>query len=614
MRNSTAFFSIPARKFFAVSLCTWLLFFSASCVQAQAPLRVGISEFADFSINEPIIGATIQALEKELGAENVSSAVYSVEMLQTLAKEGELDLILSSAGTYRRLAIEGAGVRDIATVASERAPNPNYADGSIFFTLASRQDILTVEDLQGKRISANHTYAFSGWQTAVRELMLRGIDDYESFFGSVLFQGHDMTKVVHAVRAGIADAGIVRACFLEDMGMDLSEFRILGAKTSDGKIACEHSTDLYPNWTLSTLPSTPPEISRRIASAVFSMPALEHDLRWGIATDFRAIDELFLNLKIGPYEYLREFSLRRFIDQYSGVLLVFATLVVMLIFHAVRTQILVRRRTQQLVEANARERALEAEAVQASERLAVVERAGIIGQMSSIIAHELRQPLASVQLMVFGLLRRFENGIDNKDVTIKTLEKIAHQNERASEIVNQVRSYAKGNRARSARDICPVVLAAVAEVKKTMRGSRAQIDCKIDYAGPIVLEVNALEIELIVINLVRNAISANKDRENTRILVEVSEDELGPFIRISDNGALISDEDWQQILSSTRYSAHRQGLGLGLLIVRSITEDMGGRVVFSRPNSGGLCVLVRLIAPENNSEISEGTFSTSSPR
>ena len=45
-----------------------------------------------------------------------------------------------------------------------------------------------------------------------------------------------------------------------------------------------------------------------------------------------------------------------------------------------------------------------------------------------------------------------------------------------------------------------------------------------------------------------------------------------------------------------------------------ITEDMGGRVVFSRPNSGGLCVLVRLIAPENNSEISEGTFSTSSPR
>ena len=85
MRNSTAFFSIPARKFFAVSLCTWLLFFSASCVQAQAPLRVGISEFADFSINEPIIGATIQALEKELGAENVSSAVYSVEMLQTLA-------------------------------------------------------------------------------------------------------------------------------------------------------------------------------------------------------------------------------------------------------------------------------------------------------------------------------------------------------------------------------------------------------------------------------------------------------------------------------------------------------------------------------------------------
>ena len=606
---SIAFLIKPGPRIFFFGLCAWALLLSSFCAQAQSPLRVGISEFAEFSINEPIIEATVKALEEELGAENVSSAVYSVEMLQTLAKEGELDLILSSAGTYRRLAIEGAGVRDIATVASERAPNPNYADGSIFFTLASRKDIHSIEDLYGKRVSANHTYAFSGWQTAVRELMLRGIDDYESFFGSVLFQGHDMTKVVHAVRAGIADAGIVRACFLEDMGMDLSEFRILGAKTSDGKIACEHSTDLYPNWTLSTLPSTPPEISRRIASAVFSMPALENNLRWSIATDFRAIDELFLNLKIGPYEYLREFSLKRFIDQYSGFLLVFATLVVMLIFHAARTQILVRRRTQQLVEANARERTLEAEAAQASERLAVIERAGIIGQMSSIIAHELRQPLASVQLMVFGLLRRFENGVDNKDVTISTLEKIAHQNERASEIVNQVRSYAKGNRARSKQDICPIVQAAVAEVKKSMRGFQALIDCKIDHTGPILLEVNALEVELIVINLIRNAINANKDRKDTRILIEVNEDELGAFIRVSDNGELITDEDWQQILSSTRYSSHRQGLGLGLLIVRSITEDMGGRVVFSRQNSGGLSVLVRLIAPQDDSAVTFGTFS-----
>ncbi len=276
--------------------------FVASAAWAT-PIRFGISEFAEHSVNEPIIPATVALLEKTFGKDNVSAVTYSVAELQQAAKTGAVDIILSSAGTYRRLSLEGAGVHSLASVASARVSDPNYADGSVFFARNDREDIRSIEDLRGKTVAANHRWAFSGWQTAMGELLEHGIVP-DGFFGEVHFKGHDMPQVVSAVVNGEADAGIVRACFLEDMGINPSAFRILGERPRDGKIDCVRSTDLYPNWTISTLPSLSPEASRHLAAALFSMPMIENGLRWSIANDFRPIDLLFYKLKIGPYEYL----------------------------------------------------------------------------------------------------------------------------------------------------------------------------------------------------------------------------------------------------------------------------------------------------------------------
>ncbi len=96
-------------------------------------IRIGISEFADYSVNLPILPATVKTLEETLGGDRLEVREFSVAALQEAAKKGEVDIIISSAGTYRRLAIEGAGVRDLATAVSTRAPAPNHADGSVFF-------------------------------------------------------------------------------------------------------------------------------------------------------------------------------------------------------------------------------------------------------------------------------------------------------------------------------------------------------------------------------------------------------------------------------------------------------------------------------------------------
>ena len=559
----------------------------------ERPLRLGISEFADFSVNLPIIPATIQVIKDLFGEDHVSVKTYSVANLQTVAKQGQVDVILSSAGTYRRLAIEGAGVTDLATVVSTRAMNPNYADGSVFFTLAERADINTVADLRNKSISANHKYAFSGWQTAMGELLRQGFDP-DHFFADVRFKGHDMPLVVEAVQKGEVDGGIVRACFLEDMGIDTTQFKVLDSKPNAGKIDCLHSTALYPNWTISTLPSTSPEISRRIAAALLSMQPIENGLHWSLATDFRGIDQLFLDLKIGPYAYLRQFSLTRLIAQYSLPFSIALASLLALLLHSVTVSGLVKRRTQELEESVRREKQLEEESRMATERFSALQKVGIVGQMSSIIAHELRQPLATISMYGYGLLRRLESGQEDRDVTVRSLEHICEQTKRASDIVDQVRTYAKGNRARSLQSLESMMNAAVTEMRKSSRRRNARIELE-PPPQPVWIEANPLEIELIFINLMKNAVDAVPPDRSPYVRLRMAlRDECTVEVTVTDNGPRMSEEDWEKAVRQSLRSTKEMGLGLGLSIVRSLTEDMGGTVEFGRSEEGGLSITIVL--------------------
>ena len=564
-----------------------------TAVVQATPIRFGISEFAERSVNEPIIPATVALLEQTFGKDNVSAVTYSVEALQQAAKAGDVDIILSSAGTYRRLSLEGAGVHSLASVASARVPDPNYADGSVFFTRKDRDDIRTIEDLRGKTIAASHRWAFSGWQIAMGDLLERGILP-EGFFGEVLFKGHDMPQVVSAVVNGEADAGIVRTCFLEDMGMDPSSFRILGERPRDGRIDCVRSTDLYPNWTIATLPSLAPEVSRQMAAALFSMPTMENGLRWSIANDFRPIDLLFYKLKIGPYEYLQHFSLKRFLMQYWPFIAMAFLVMMGLLLYSVTVSSLVRRRTAELVNALEHEKVLEAETQAAQNRFVRLQKVGVIGQMSSIIAHELRQPLGSIELYCYGLLRGLEDGTETPKMTAKSVERINALAERAADIVDQVRAYAKGDRQRTPVELQAALAAAVAEARKTTRTSGVPIRVNMQESMSLWVTANPLEIELIVVNLVKNAVEALEKRPGGEVTVTLSFSGGYAVVSVADNGDVITDEAWGRMRQEYLTSEKSAGLGLGLSIVRSMTEDLGGELRFDRPATGGLTAKVRL--------------------
>ena len=577
------------RRLFAV-LPLFLSVVSSSYA-ADRPIRFGISTFAAHSVNLPIIPATETLLENLLGEENIVFETLPVETLSERVKQGAFDMTLTSAGAFRRMAIEGAGVRDLATAASRRVPNPNFAEGSVFF-VRNDSPIQTIEDLRGKSVAANHEKGFSGWQTALGELARRGLNP-QHFFSRADFTNHDMAEVIRRVEDGRNDAGVVRTCFMEAMNLTLSRFRILGAR-DDGSIDCVHSTDLYPNWVIAAAPSLSPDLSRKIAAALFSMPPIGDDVRWSIATDFRGVDNLFRTLKIGPYEYLATFSFKRFIAHYWPGFAIALTLLIALILHSVTVGTLVRRRTRELEASLKRENELSQETVAAQNRFLALQKVGIVGQMSSIIAHELRQPLAAISMQAFGLMRRFENGTVTRDAALTALDKISHQTDRAGAIVDQVRAYAKGDRRRVPLEINRTVSDAVAEARKSFRNLGVPMEFT-PSPTPIYTTANPLEIELIVINLLKHAAEAVKMSGIAGVVrCRITGFPGSPAIEIENQGRPFTDAEWDSLLADSLVTSKRKGLGLGLSIVRSLTDDLGGRLTFTRPAAGGLIVTVTL--------------------
>ena len=577
------------RRLFAV--LTLFLSVVSSSYAADRPIRFGISTFAAHSVNLPIIPATETLLENLLGEENIVFETLPVETLSERVKQGAFDMTLTSAGAFRRMAIEGAGVRDLATAASRRVPNPNFAEGSVFF-VRNDSPIQTIEDLRGKSVAANHEKGFSGWQTALGELARRGLNP-QHFFSRADFTNHDMAEVIRRVEDGRNDAGVVRTCFMEAMNLTLSRFRILGAR-DDGSIDCVHSTDLYPNWVIAAAPSLSPDLSRKIAAALFSMPPIGDDVRWSIATDFRGVDNLFRTLKIGPYEYLATFSFKRFIAHYWPGFAIALTLLIALVLHSVTVGTLVRRRTRELEASLKRENELSQETVAAQNRFLALQKVGIVGQMSSIIAHELRQPLAAISMQAFGLMRRFENGTVTRDAALTALDKISHQTDRAGAIVDQVRAYAKGDRRRVPLEINRTVSDAVAEARKSFRNLGVPMEFT-PSPTPIYTTANPLEIELIVINLLKNAAEAVKMSGIAGVVrCRITGFPGSPAIEIENQGRPFTDAEWDSLLADSLVTSKRKGLGLGLSIVRSLTDDLGGRLTFTRPAAGGLIVTVTL--------------------
>ncbi len=538
-------------------------------VHAAEQVVVGVSLDPPQDNNQKIVEPTLNVLKETFGPQNLKIVRLPLPELEKNLEDGKIDIFLSTSGLSRRMAQKGT--KELATMVSDRLPNPNEAYGTLFIT---RKDspINNLSDMQGHSLVANLKGGFYGHQIGLGELVRQGHDPY-TFFSSVHYVGRDLKKVVDAVLKGKADVGSVSSCFLEDTYPKDGEVwrNLKGIGVKPNATGCLASTDLYPNWSVSTMPRADPAVARKAAEALLAMPKAEGGMGWSIATDSTKTDELFKDLQIGPFGFLKDWFSKEFRIRYAGWLLLGIGLFASSLLLSFILGQIVRKRTRSLTESLKKQNELRRKEKAVSEKLSALERLGVVDQLSSIVVHELRQPLTTIRAFLFGAKKKAEKGVLTSEEALTVFEKIEAQSNRAQRIVDDVRKYAKQKAGKYEKFS---LSAAVDSALKDFKDSGSYFGAlQVAVNENITMRGSRLEIELVVHNLLKNAAESisQHQRRHPLISIALSKEDDKAVLIVSDNGGSLTKSP-SNVLSSSK----PEGLGLGLLIVKAIAARHGG--------------------------------------
>ncbi|WP_254070232.1 PAS domain S-box protein [Acidisphaera sp. L21] len=220
-------------------------------------------------------------------------------------------------------------------------------------------------------------------------------------------------------------------------------------------------------------------------------------------------------------------------------------------------------------------------------KLIHMSRYTAMGEMASALAHELNQPLTAVANYLKGCHRLLASEQLPDIATVRdAIELAAEQALRAGQIIRRLRDFvANGETERRLESLHRLIEEASALA--LIGAKEAGISAKLEFDPSIeFVLVDKIQIQQVLLNLLRNAMEAMQDTAERKLLVStnrVGEDivEVG----VVDTGAGIAAEI-DGLLFQPFTTTKRHGMGVGLSISRTIMEAHGGRL-WAEPNPGG---------------------------
>lgn len=249
--------------------------------------------------------------------------------------------------------------------------------------------------------------------------------------------------------------------------------------------------------------------------------------------------------------------------------------------------------------------------------LAHVQRVSEMGTLATSLAHELNQPLTAIANYVETARDMLEQNADNiaaiekslgqpaagdggtpaRDllkansetiaIVREALDECAAQSVRAGQIVRRLRDFiSRGDTERRIESLQRLITEASALALVGAGDLNVEVDVRLDPVADRVL-VDRIQIQQVLLNLIRNAIEAMADSPVRRLLV-YSEREAGGLVRVTvaDSGLGLAEDIAERLFEPFR-STKTSGMGLGLSISAAIVSAHGGRIWAEPSKLGG---------------------------
>ena len=219
--------------------------------------------------------------------------------------------------------------------------------------------------------------------------------------------------------------------------------------------------------------------------------------------------------------------------------------------------------------------------------LAHVSRVAAMGEMATTLAHEMNQPLSAISNYLQGCESLLaSNPVDQLKLE-QGLKKAEEQVDRASEVVVSLRSFlAKGDAVPKPQDLSLLIEEAAALALLGHQNGQVKVVFEIDRGLPRV-SVEKLQIQQVVVNLVRNAIDAMSDEPDKKITISVRRSDAEHVVVGVEDCGHGFDKTTAQNLFSPFFTTKRDGLGIGLSICKKIIEAHGGQLWAETGERGG---------------------------
>nr|WP_319526759.1 ATP-binding protein [Pseudomonas laurentiana] len=250
-----------------------------------------------------------------------------------------------------------------------------------------------------------------------------------------------------------------------------------------------------------------------------------------------------------------------------------------------------RQELERLVEARTRDLRTAQEGLVQSAKLAA------LGQMSAALAHEINQPLTTQRMQLATLRLLLDN--ENLDEARKALEPLEQMLTRMAALTGHLKTFARNSPSglRERLDLATVVDQAMQLLDPRIRAEG--VSTALYLARPAWVRGDAIRLEQVLINLLRNALDAMLDKPYKRLEVRIELDQQHWKLSVLDSGGGIADEHLANVFDpffTTKPVG--DGLGLGLAISYGIVHEIGGRLQVENLPGGARFILTLPSDPE----------------